>query len=99
MAEATDVSKFEQMVADGRRLLGRRRPSESVRVLSEAENLWRGSAYSEVRDEPFARAEARRLEELLLAAIETRIDAAMTMGRHESLIGELETLTSAAPDA
>ena len=29
------------------------------------------SAYSEVRDEPFARAEARRLEEMLLAAIET----------------------------
>jgi DNA-binding SARP family transcriptional activator/tetratricopeptide (TPR) repeat protein len=92
--DATDVSKFEQMVGDGRRLLSRRRPSESVRVLTEAQDLWRGSAYSEVRDEPFARAEARRLEELLLAAVETRIDAAMTMGRHESLIGELETLTT-----
>ena len=33
---------------------------------SEAEGLWRGPAYSEVRDEPFARAEARRLEELRL---------------------------------
>ena len=31
---------------------------------AEAEGLWRGPAYSEVRDEPFARAEARRLEEL-----------------------------------
>ena len=62
-----------------------------------AQQLWRGSAYSEVRDEPFARAEARRLEELLLAAIETRIDAAMTLGRHESLIGELETLTGEHP--
>jgi DNA-binding SARP family transcriptional activator len=95
--DATDASKFEQMVTDGRRLLGRRRPSECVRVLSEAQDLWRGSAYSEVRDEPFARAEARRLEELLLAAIETRIDAAMTLGRHESLIGELETLTTEHP--
>ena len=52
---------------------------------TEAQELWRGPAYSEVRDEPFARAEARRLEELLLAAIETRIDAGLTLGRHESL--------------
>jgi DNA-binding SARP family transcriptional activator/tetratricopeptide (TPR) repeat protein len=96
-AETTDVFVFEQMVADGRRLLGRRRPSESLRALKAAQALWRGSAYSEVRDEPFARAEARRLEELLLAAIETRIDAEVTMGRHETLVGELETLTSEHP--
>ena len=96
-AEHTDVYVFEQMVADGKRQLARRRPSEAVRVLEEAQGLWSGAAYSEVRDEPFARAEARRLEELLLAAIETRLDAALTMGRHESLIGELETLTSRHP--
>ncbi|HWD56451.1 MAG TPA: BTAD domain-containing putative transcriptional regulator [Acidimicrobiales bacterium] len=96
-SETTDVFVFEQMVADGRRLLGRRRPSESLRALKAAQELWRGSAYSEVRDEPFARAEARRLEELLLAAIETRIDAEITLGRHESLTGELETLTSEHP--
>ena len=66
-------------------------------MLDEAQNLWRGPAYSEVRDEPFARAEARRLEEMLLAAIELRLDAAFTLGRHEALIGELETLTSQHP--
>ena len=66
-------------------------------LLSEARDLWRGQAYSEVRDEPFARAEARRLEELFLAATETRIDAELTLGRHEALIGELESLTSAHP--
>ena len=74
-AEVTDVFRFEHLVAEGRRQLARRRPSECVRLLSEAEDLWRGPAYSEVRDEPFARAEARRLEELLLSAAETRIDA------------------------
>ncbi|HEY2435940.1 MAG TPA: BTAD domain-containing putative transcriptional regulator [Solirubrobacteraceae bacterium] len=95
--ETTDVSLFERMVADARRQLVRRRPSEAVRVLEEAEHLWRGAAYSEVRDEPFARAEARRLEEMLLAAVELRLDAAFTLGRHESLIGELETLTSRHP--
>ena len=96
-AEVTDAHRFEQLVVEGRRQLGRRRPSEATRLLKEAQGLWRGQAYSEVRDEPFARAEARRLEELLLAATETRIDAELTMGLHQGLIGELETLTSANP--
>jgi DNA-binding SARP family transcriptional activator len=96
-AATTDVFAFEQMVVDGKRQLARHRATEALRVLEEAQNLWRGAAYSEVRDEPFARAEARRLEELLLAAIETRLDAAFTLGNHESLIGELETLTGLHP--
>ena len=95
--EATDVFRFEGLVAEGRRQLARRRPSESARLLKEAEDLWRGSAYSEVRDEPFARAEARRLEELLLSAAEARIDAGLTMGLHQALASELESLTGAYP--
>ena len=96
-AEATDVLRLERLVAEGRAQLARRRPSECVRLLSEAEGLWRGPAYSEVRDEPFARAEARRLEELRLLATETRMDAELTIGRHEAITGELETLASANP--
>jgi DNA-binding SARP family transcriptional activator/tetratricopeptide (TPR) repeat protein len=96
-ADVTDANRFEQLVAEGRRQLSRRRPSEATRLLTEAQGLWRGQAYSEVRDEPFARAEARRLDELFLAATETRIDAELTLGRHEGLIGELESLTSAHP--
>ena len=96
-AESTDVLRLERLVAEGRVQLARRHPSECVRLLSEAEGLWRGPAYSEVRDEPFARAEARRLEELRLLATETRMDAELTMGRHEAVTGELETLTSANP--
>ena len=95
--EVTDVFRFERLVAEGRHQLARRRPSESARLLKEAEDLWRGPAYSEVRDEPFARAEARRLEELLLSATETRIDASLTMGHHQALASELESLTSAYP--
>jgi DNA-binding SARP family transcriptional activator len=96
-ADATDVFSFEQLLRAGRRELARRRPTDSLRMLTHAQGLWRGVAYSEVRDEPFARAEARRLDELRLTAIETRVDAEMTMGRHGALIGELETLTSAHP--
>ena len=85
------------MVADGRTEIARRRPVEPCGCSAEAAELWRGSAYSEVRDEPFARAEARRLEELLLTATEIRLDAELTMGRHEAVVGELESLTHANP--
>jgi len=96
-AEVTDAVRLERLVAAARQQLARQRPSECVRLTAEAEGLWRGPAYSEVRDEPFARTEARRLEELLLAATETRMDAELTLGRHEAVTGELESLTSANP--
>ncbi len=96
-ADVTDVLHFERLVAEGRRQLARRRPREASRLLSEAEALWRGGAYSEVHDEPFARAEARRLEEVRLSATETRIDAGLTLGQHQALAAELEILTNANP--
>jgi DNA-binding SARP family transcriptional activator len=96
-AGSIDVSRFETLVDEGRQHLSRRRPREAVEALRAAEALWRGAAYSEVRDEPFARAEARRLEELRLLAIEARIDALLTIGRHDSLNGELASLTTANP--
>ncbi len=96
-AESTDVYRFEHKVAEGRRQLARHRPMASMKLLREAAEMWRGAAYSEVRDEPFARAEARRLEELLLTATEIRLDAELTMGRHAAIVGELETLTSDNP--
>ncbi len=96
-ASITDAFRFEQLVATARGSLSAARAGEALRLLGEAEDLWRGAAYREVRDESFARAEARRLEELRLAATEVRIDAALGVGRHEELTGELEGLTSAHP--
>ena len=95
--EGTDVLRLERLVAEGRMQLARRRPSECARLLSEAEGLWRGPAYSEVRDEPFARAEATPGGAAATMATETRIDAELTMGRREAVAGELEMLTSANP--
>ena len=46
---------------------------------------------------PFARAEASRLEEERLAALESRAEALLACGRHRDLIAELETLTTAHP--
>ena len=96
-ADVTDAARLERLVAEGRRRLAQQRPTECIRFLTEAEALRRGAAYSEFRDEPFARPEARRLDELLLSAAEARMDAELTLGHHEAVTGELESLTSANP--
>jgi DNA-binding SARP family transcriptional activator len=66
-------------------------------LLRQALALWRGPALAEVADEPFAHAEARRLEELRLAAVEERIDAELALGRQRELVPELESLVAANP--
>ena len=45
----------------------------------------------------FAQAEAARLEELRVAALEERIEAELELGRGEELVEELKTLVRAQP--
>jgi DNA-binding SARP family transcriptional activator len=92
-----DVARFETMVAEGRSLLASDQAERAVAVLQEGLALWRGPAFGEVRDESFAQAESRRLEELRLSATETRVQAELILGRHNDLVGELESLTRANP--
>ncbi|HEY2214323.1 MAG TPA: BTAD domain-containing putative transcriptional regulator, partial [Acidimicrobiales bacterium] len=96
-AGVTDVAQFEELVIAGRRQLTDRQPYEAIKSLEAAESLWRGTAYGEVADEPFVRAEARRLMEMRLTALEVRFDAELTVGRHREIIGELGNLTDANP--
>src|SRR5205814_1596613 len=63
----------------------------------EALGLWRGPALSDVADVPFARAEAARLEEARLGALEARIEADLASGAGSNLIGELASLTREHP--
>ncbi len=93
----TDVARFEELVSAGRRQLAERDPHQAIKSLEAAERLWRGTAYGEVADEPFVRAEARRLMEMRLTALEIRFDAELTVGRHREIIGELGNLTDANP--
>ena len=54
-------------------------------------------AYADVADFPGLVGEAQRLSELRLTAVEARIEADLTLGRHAALIGELESLTTEYP--
>jgi DNA-binding SARP family transcriptional activator len=59
-------------------------------MLGEALACWRGDAYAEVADEPWAIPEIARLAELRLAAVELRAEAGLILGRPAPVIAELE---------
>ncbi|MFL5918459.1 MAG: protein kinase domain-containing protein [Gaiellaceae bacterium] len=65
-------------------------PAEASQRLRAALALWRGNPYADVAGSFPLEIEARRLEELRLRAIETRIEAELALGHHADLISELE---------
>ena len=72
-------------------------PALAASLLRRALGLWRGQAYGDFAYEEFARAEAERLEELRLVALEERIEAELALGRHDDLLPELRSLAAAHP--
>src|SRR5215207_6565471 len=70
----------------------------AARQLEEALGLWRGPALAEFADQPWAQAEAARLEDLRLAATEALVELRLAAaGGHAGLVGELEGLVAAHP--
>jgi DNA-binding SARP family transcriptional activator len=68
-----------------------------VGVDREALTLWRGQTLSDLADAPFVQAETARLEELRLAAVEARADAALALARHDEVIAQLEAMAASYP--
>ena len=92
-----DAARFEQLVGTGHRLIHSHQPLDARECLTEALALGRGRALSEFADEPFARAEAARLEELRAVALEDRIAADLALGEHAGVIAELQRLIDEEP--
>ena len=72
-------------------------PATRRERLAAALALWRGPALADVAAEPGLTAEARRLDDLRLAAREDQVDAELELGRHVELVPQLEELTAADP--
>ena len=92
-----DAERFVSLGAQGRRLLDEGDPETAADRLREGLALWRGPALADLAYEPFARADADRLEELRLVALEDRIDADLALGRHGDVVGELRELVAEHP--
>jgi len=94
--ESLDLNRFVRLAGEGRAALAAGDPGAASARLREALTLWRGPALREF-SEPFAAPEAERLEELHLAALESRIEADLARGGAAELVGELESLTAEYP--
>lgn len=95
--DAVDALEFARLAAAGRAALDDEDAERAAELLGRAEALWRGAALADVADEPFARAEAARLEELRLGCAEDRLDAELALGRHTAVVAELEQRVGAHP--
>ena len=92
-----DRDRFERLVDEGRDLFARDLVADASERLREALSLWRGPPLADFTYESFARTAITRLDEIRLAAIELRIDADLSLGRHDEVVGELEALVSDHP--
>ena len=92
-----DLHRFERLVDEGRSLLAQGLAVDASERLRDALALWRGPALAEFAYESFAQTAIARLEEIRLAAVELRIDADLSLGRHAELVGELEALVAEHP--
>jgi DNA-binding SARP family transcriptional activator len=95
--EELDLQRFMRLREEARQALADDEPAEAGRLLRDALELWRGAALADLANEPFARDEAARLEELRLSTFEARIEADLRVGRHADLVGELEALVADHP--
>lgn len=92
-----DLHRFERLLAEGDSALSAQNFEVALGALRQAEALWRGRPMADLEFEPFARVEVERLAELRLAAMEKRIEAELSLGRHAMLIPELEAHVAEHP--
>jgi YVTN family beta-propeller protein len=96
-ADELDLDRFERLREQGREELAHGEAARAAATLRSALALWRGAALADVLYEPFASAEAERLEEQRLGALEERVEADLALGRAGQLIPELEALVREHP--
>jgi len=95
--DVLDAARFERLLNEARAASDEGNASLAASLLDGALSLWRGQAFGEFAYEEFARAEAERLQELRLVALEERSEAQLRLGRHQVVVGELRESAVAHP--
>jgi DNA-binding SARP family transcriptional activator/Tfp pilus assembly protein PilF len=96
-ADEVDILRFEAMTARALQALRDSRYEQAAGELREALALWRGTPLSDVPSDHLVVRHARRLEEIRLKALEGRIEADLSCGRHSEVAAELQVLATAEP--
>ncbi|OUC96762.1 BTAD domain-containing putative transcriptional regulator [Streptosporangium minutum] len=96
-AEDVDAYRFEEKAERGGRELAAGAARRAASSLDGALALWRGDALADVRDAPFAGTAGSRLEELRVAAVEDRFEAALRLGRHDEILADMAAVAVGHP--
>ncbi|NYD50396.1 putative ATPase/DNA-binding SARP family transcriptional activator [Actinomadura luteofluorescens] len=86
LAARTDALDFADLAGRAPDASG---PAARAALFAEALELWRGPAFADFADAPFAAPEIARLDELRLAALEGRAEARLELGEDAALAAEL----------
>ncbi len=89
--DAVDAWRFEQAVTTAGP------PADVLPQVEEALGWWRGPAYADFSDEPWARTERSRLTELRLHAVERQAEARLDLGLAAEAVPDLDTHVAEHP--
>lgn len=95
--EDVDVARFRALVHLGEAALRRGSATQACRALREAAGLWRGDPFPGVASHTGLAAQAVRLREEYLSALEARFAAELAAGADSEVVGELESLVGEHP--
>ena len=93
----TDALVFEGLLVEARAALRDGDAHTAADAAARALSLWRGSALEGLADTDSVRAEADRLEELRVDALEERFEAALELGEHREIVSELQQAVHERP--
>jgi DNA-binding SARP family transcriptional activator len=97
-ADDIDARRFARLAADGREAFSAGNSEGAAALLGEALGLWQGSrALPDVPASALVSAEASRLEEARVEALELRIQADLGCGRPGQVVAELRRLLADHP--
>jgi len=92
-----DADQFAGLVTEGRRALASGAPDRAVDLLTEALELWRGPALADVLATSLVAAEADRLGQSRIEALELRAEASLACGRFAEVLPEVRRLLADHP--
>jgi len=93
----TDWCEFRSLVQKARECVRDGRHDVAELLCGSALDLWRGPVLDGVKRGPLTEVLATWLMETRLECLEMRMDAALELGRHRELVGELFALTAEHP--
>lgn len=93
----SDLSRFRTYVRRGRQLQTLGHPAQACESFRQSLAQWRGPALTDLRKFEFAEQAARELEEERMATVEALMDATLTSGAHDQVVGELFGLVESFP--